>query len=156
MKTAWGKLIQENKQEILSRWVEKVLGFYSKKMDFGTPMGEALSLSLGEILDLLEEDSEALTDMLNHVSRILAVQEFPASKAMSLFFVLKTILREVASKGSAKVSLTQADWDACQTRLEEITLHMFDHYMANREKIYQLKVDENKRRMYMALRRAEA
>lgn len=156
MKTAWGRLIQENKEEILGRWVEKVLGFYSKKMDFGTPMGDALSVSLGMILDEIEDDSETLTDTLIHLSRILAVQEFPASKAMSLFFVLKSILREVAPKSASKAALTQADWDACQARLEEITLGAFDHYMANREKIYQLKVDENKRRMFMALRRTEA
>jgi hypothetical protein len=152
MKTGWGRLIQDNRQEILNKWLERVLAFYPKKMDFGTPIGEAFSVSLGGVLDQIEENSEVLTETLGQVSRILAVQDFPPSKAMSLFFVLKTILREIAPKGT----LTQSDWDACQARLEEITLNAFDHYMANREKIYQLKVDENKRRMFMALRRAEA
>jgi len=75
------------------------------------------------------------------------VQEFPPSKAMTLFFELKTILGELCS---------EAETGLLQSRIEELTLKAFDSYMMHREKIYQLKVDESRRRMFMALRRAEA
>ncbi|NTW49068.1 MAG: hypothetical protein HGB19_04915, partial [Chlorobiales bacterium] len=55
MKTGWGRLIQDKKQEILNKWLENVLAFYPKKMDFGTPIGEAFSVSLGALLDQIEE-----------------------------------------------------------------------------------------------------
>ncbi|MEI6757760.1 MAG: hypothetical protein FDX18_00265 [Chlorobium sp.] len=156
MTTAWGKLIQEHRKEILERWLDRGLSFFSERMDRTTPIGEALSLGLSTLLDGIEENGKAFTAALNDVVRLFAVQNFPPSSSMALFFELTEILRAVVTKLSGKKSLTDMEWNACRTRMEEITLQAFDCYMANREKIYQLKVDESSRRVFMALRRVEA
>ena len=155
MRTAWGKLIQENREKILDRWIEKGLSIFSEKIERSTPIGESLSEGLSIMLDGIEENSKSFMAAVNQIARILAVQPLPPSKALVLFLELKTILFETAPKENKKNALTQADRDAFQTRIEEIMFVAFDCYMANREKIYQLKVEESKRQAFMLLRRAQ-
>ena len=155
MRTAWGKLIEENRKEILDRWIEKEFTVFSEKMGRATPIGEALLEGLSMMLDEIEENSKRFMTAVNQVARLLAVQPVPPSRALMLFFDLKTILHDVAPKAGNKSALRDADWESCQKRIEQITLVAFDCYMANREKIYQLKVEESKRQAFMLLRRAQ-
>ena len=145
------RLIRENRSKVFERWQESVLAFFPEKMHIDTPLAQALSGVLGEVLDALGESPETLNEALNKLLRILAVQSFPPSRAMSLFFELKSILREIAP-GDVK----QKHWDELQTGIEHLTLEAFDSYMVHREKIYQLKVEESKRQTFMMSRRAEA
>lgn len=145
------RLIHKNRPLVLERWRQSVLAFFPQKMHSGTPLAEALSDVLAEILDALDESSERVGETVNRVSRILAVQNFPPSKAMSLFFELQAILREIAP-GKVK----QIYWDEFRTDMEQLTLQAFDSYMVHREKIYQLKVEESKRQTFMMSRRAKA
>jgi len=156
MKSAWGQLILKNREVILDRWIEKGAALFSEKMGRTTPIGERLSESLAIVLDGIEENSKSFMDAVNQISRLLAVQPLPPSKALSLFFELKTILHETVSKGYKRDALKQVDWDACHNRIEEIVLSAFDCYMTNREKIYQLKVEESQRQSFMLLRRVQA
>ncbi len=156
MTIEWGRAVQENKKEILDAWMERSLHLFSGKMAAVSPVAEALCQALGMVLDHCEKNSEPLTDALVQLSRILAVQDMPPSRTMSLFFELKNIILELSLKGRPKQSLKQFELDALQSRLEELTLHAFDSYMMQREKICQLKLDENKRMLFMQLRRAEA
>ncbi len=155
MRTAWGELIEENREKILDRWIERGLSIFSEKIGRDTPIGESLSEGLAMMLDGIEENSKSFIAAVNQIVRILAVQPLPPSKALSLFLELKTILHDTAPKEGNKHAMKQADWDAFQTRIEQITLVAFDCYMANREKIYQLKVEESKRQAFMLLRRAQ-
>ncbi|WP_294348261.1 RsbRD N-terminal domain-containing protein [Prosthecochloris sp.] len=145
------RLIHKNRPLVLERWRQSVLAFFPQRMHSGTPLAEALSDVLAEILDALDESSERVGETVNRVSRILAVQNFPPSKAMSLFFELQAILREIAP-GKVK----QIHWDEFRTDMEQLTLQAFDSYMVHREKIYQLKVEESKRQTFMMSRRAKA
>ena len=151
------KLIRDNRREVLERWHSHVLSFFPGKMQSATPIAQALDDGLGNILDSFGTTSEALGDALAGVVRILAVQNFPPSKAMSLFFALQSILREIAPGTSCKSEkqMKQKDWDDFQTSMEFLTLEAFDSYMEHREKIYQLKVEESKRQTFMMSRRAK-
>ena len=144
-------MIEEHRSKVLERWQESVLAFFPEKMHAGTPLAQALSDVLGEVLDALGGTPETLREALNKISRILAVQKFPPSRAMSLFFELKSILRDIAPG-----ELKQKHWDEFQTGVEHLTLEAFDSYMVHREKIYQLKVEESKRQTFMMSRRAKA
>ncbi len=150
------RLIRENRQAVLERWHESVLSFFPEKMHSATPIAQVLAEGLGEILDSFESSPGALRDALDRVSRILAVQKFPPSRAMSLFFELKTILREIAPAFFDKRQLRQKHWEEFQAGMENLTLEAFDSYMAHREQIYQLKVEESKRQTFMMRRRAKA
>ncbi len=156
MRTAWGKLIQKNRDNVLDQWIEKGLSIFSEKIGRNTPIGESLSDGLALMLDGIEENSKSFMAAVNQIARIFAVQPLPPSKVLSLFFELKTILYEIGLKENNSHALKQVDWDACQKRIEQITLVSFDCYMANREKIYQLKVEESKRQAFLLLRRAQA
>jgi hypothetical protein len=156
MRTAWGKLIQENRKVILDRWVERGLALFSEKLNPDTPIGEALFEGFGLILDEIEDHGEKLGEAVNQIARILAVQAFPPSRSLSIFFELKSVIHAVSGMGRADNAMKQADWDACQSRLEQITLDAFDRFMRHREKIYQLKVEDTQRQMFMLLRRAQA
>ncbi len=144
-------LVQENKTEIVDRWKQVILGYFPGKMHNKTPLSGALAEVLGEVLESFGGSGEVRSDALEKITRILAVQNFPPSQAMSLFFDLKAILRAFAQG-----KLQQKHWDAIQADMEHLTLEAFDSYMAHREKIYQLKVEESKRQTFMMSRRTRA
>ena len=68
----------------------------------------------------------------------------------------KLILRVMMKKSIVADTLAQEVQDSFNARMDALVLQAFDSYMRHREKIYQLKVEEEKRRMHMALRRVEA
>ncbi len=144
-------LVRKNRSAIIDRWHQVVLAYFPGKMHNKTPLAGALYDVLGEVLDSFGGSEEMRSDALSKITRILAVQGFPPSQAMSLFFDLKAILQATASG-----KLQQKQWDATQIDMEHLTLEAFDSYMAHREKIYQLKVEENKRQTFMMSRRAKA
>jgi len=156
MTIEWGRAVQEHKKEILDVWMRRSLLLFSGKMAPCSPVADALHQALGMVLDNCEKNSELLASALLQLSRILAVQDMPPSRTMSLFFELKKIILELSLKGSQKKSLKQLDPDLLQSRLEELTLQAFDSFMIQREHICQLKLDESKRMLFMQLRRAEA
>ena len=82
----------------------------------------------------------------------MAIQDFPPSRAMGLFYELKEIVRDIAKKDG--VSFSAKDWGEFNSRLEQMTLEAFDSYVDHREKIYQIKVDESKNRAFMLLKKA--
>lgn len=149
-------MIQENSEEILQRWTVAGGALFSEKTLISPLISDALSGAMAMILEGIDENGEALGDGLESLSRIFAVQPVPPSGAMSLFFELKNIVPETLLKIPGQRAFSDAERTGFQARIDEIILHAFDRYMANREKIYRLKVEESGRRMHMALRRAGA
>ncbi|MEI7934920.1 MAG: RsbRD N-terminal domain-containing protein [Chlorobiaceae bacterium] len=153
MKTRWTDLLEANKKAFLEQWLDCALALFPEKMGYSTPIAMVLSGALEKILFCLGKSENDCKEALDDVTRILAVQNFPPSKALSIFLEPKLILRDIMMKTKVADTLMQ---DAFNSRLDKLTLEAFDSYMRHREKIYQLKVEEGSRRMYMALRRAEA
>ena len=146
MSKAWNSVIQENRTKILDRWIDRAGELYSGKIAPGGPVAGALKAALGMVLDALPGSGDLLDEALTRVTRILAVQDFPPSRAIALFFELNDIVQD----------LGPTDREQFRDRLERLVLQAFDSYMMHREKIYQLKVEEGSRRMHMALRRVES
>jgi hypothetical protein len=146
MSKAWNSVIQENRTKILDRWIDRAGELYTGKMAPGGPVAGALKAALGMVLDGLPGSSDLLDEALTRVTRILAVQDFPPSRAIAHFFELNDIVQD----------LGPTDREQFRDRLEMLVLQAFDSYMMHREKIYQLKVEEGSRRMHMALRRVES
>jgi hypothetical protein len=156
MNTRWTDFLEANKKAILDQWLERSLALFPEKMGYSTPIAMVLSGALEGILFGLGKIEHDCKDSLDDVTRILAVQNIPPSKALSIFLEPKLILRDIMMKITVAGTLTQEVQEAFNSRLDALTLEAFDSYMRHREKIYQLKVEEEKRRMHMALRRAEA
>jgi len=104
------------------------------------------------VLENFEIKGEKFKEALEQICRILAIQDFPPSKAMALFYELKEIVRKLAKETG--VGFKAKDWVEFNSTIESMTLEAFDCYSAQREKIYQLKVDESKNKAFMLLKKA--
>lgn len=145
MSTTLKKAIRERREEIFSLWREKVFDRLSDKMSPGTPIGNAFVEGMEMILDGFASDDDSLRkEGMTRVTRILAVQPFRPSRALSMFVELKTVLLE-------KIPVV-GDGAECVRRIDETTLEAFDSFMEHRETIYRLKVEESHNRMHMQLR----
>ncbi|MCX6635381.1 MAG: RsbRD N-terminal domain-containing protein, partial [Acidobacteria bacterium] len=98
-----------------------------------------------------EMDQARITAALDAIMRIRAVEDHTASQAVAFLFLLKEVLRE---KSPA------ADLAAFENRIDRMALLAFDLYMKCREKIYEIKAEEAKRRVYLlervSLKRGDA
>lgn len=156
MHTQWANFLEVNKIALLEQWLDCALALFPEKMENSTPVAMMLSGSLEALLSGLGESKIDSQHALDDLTRLLAVQSMPPSRALSIFFELKLILRAIMMKTPVAVRLSQEALESCNLRLDALTLEAFDSYMQHREKIYQLKVEEGRRRMFMALRGAEA
>jgi hypothetical protein len=156
MNTKLADFLEANGKVILQQWHDAALGLFPEKMGYSTPVAVVLSGALEMILSELGKSDHDCKVAIDDVTRIFAVQNFPPSRALSIFLELKIILRELMMKTTVAEMLTQEVQQALYSRVDTLMLDAFDSYMRHREKLYQLKVEESSRRMYMALRRAEA
>lgn len=145
MNRTWERIIRENRETILKRWLEFGLDLFSGKMAPGTPISEALADGMGMMLDGFAEDGERFREGVSRVTRILAVHPFRPSRSLSLFRELRSILQETGG--------SEGDAQFCTERIEGMLFEAFDLFMEHRETIYQLKVEESRSKMHMLLRR---
>ncbi|NTW52015.1 MAG: hypothetical protein HGB22_05460 [Chlorobiaceae bacterium] len=146
MTRAWEQIINSNRQAILGRWSSSVMAMLPGGLNHGSLVASALAEELGGLLDAIADPALPIAEPIVRITRILAVQEMPPSKALSILFGLRGLVEGLPAECA----------EPFRDRLEELTLQSFDSYMKHRETIYQLKVDEGRRRMHMSLRRAEA
>lgn len=146
MTRAWEQTVKENRDSVLERWTTTVLAMLPGGMNHASLVGAALAEELGALLDAVMDRTLSAAEPIVRITRILAVQEIPPSKSLSILFVLRSLIEELP-----------ADCDhPFRDRIEELTLQSFDSFMKHRETICQIKYDEGRRKMHMALRRAEA
>jgi len=146
MTRAWEQKVNENREVVLDRWVSSIMAMLPGSKSGGSLVASAIAAELGGLLDAVTDHSASAAESIVRITRILAVQEIPPSKALSILFQLRGLIEALP---------VECD-HPCRDRLEELTLQAFDSYMKHRETIYQLKFDEGRRKMHMALRRAEA
>ena len=150
------RLSETSRRAIFKQWLDSALALFPEKMGYSTPVAVMLSGALEEILSCFETGDNTYNVALEDVTRMFAIQNILPSRALSIFFELKIILRDRIMKTTGAEALTQDVQEFFNERIDDLVLEAFDSYMRHREKLYQLKVEEGSRRMYMALRRAEA
>ena len=133
-------LIVQNHEQILEEWIYKRLSNISKqkqslimkKMDpFKNPILHQMHEGLKVILENYEKKGEKYTKALEHICRILSIQDYPPSTAMALFYELKVIVRKLVKKTG--VGFKAKDWVEFNSCIENMTLEAFDFYCAQRE-----------------------
>ena len=85
------------------------------------------------ILENYEKKGEKYTEAVEQICGILAIQDYPPSIAMSLFYELKVIVRKLVKKTG--VGFKAKDWVEFNSCIETMTLEAFDFYCAKRESI---------------------
>jgi hypothetical protein len=153
---AFRHLLQEKRQAISARWRERVLAAYpsdaarfmgQESDPFANPVGQTTIRVLEALLDYFEGKTPAreLSLLLDDVLRIRAVQTLPPSQAVGFIVLLKGVVEEELKVAELDQSLWP-EFLAFSHELDELTLKCFETYLACREKLYELKATELRRR----------
>ncbi len=159
-------LLEKKRKSIIKKWFDVAINTYpldtsrflnTKKDNFANPVGSTLSHGMEVLFDELVKgpDREKVMSVLDPIVRIRAIQDFSPSKALAFLLSLKKIVREILQK-EIKSSKGKFDKDliAFDQKVDELLLFAFDIFMACREKIFDLKANEEKSKVYKAFKRA--
>jgi hypothetical protein len=161
--SVWEKnhmILSDKKEAILKRWLDRIVDSYPAEAakllknnpdPFANPLGQTIAREIEPLFNQLlgeELDEQALRSHLDGIVRIRAVQEFSASEAVAFVFGLKAVVREVLGETADRNELLDLE-----ARIDRMALLAFDVYMGCREKIWELKASELKKRADLLLER---
>lgn len=155
------EFLKQKRKEIIKRWFSEVLKAYpddaarfmeNETNRFANPVGHTFAAEFELMYDALLEDSlsEDLTENLARSVKIKAVQDFTPSQAISFIFLLKGAVR---SELADQVSDFSEELTAFESQIDNVALLLFDRYMAEREKLYSIRLNEAQRRVARTLER---
>ena len=133
-------LIVQNHEQILEEWLylrlviilKQKQSLITKQIDpFQNPIRHQLHEGLKVILGNYKKKGKNYTEAMEQICGILAIQDYPPSTAMALFYELKGIVRKLVKKTG--VGFKANDWVEFNSCIETMTLEAFDCYCAQRE-----------------------
>ncbi len=151
-------------EELAQKWADLVLGTYpaetqavwrKNRDQFTNPVGHSILRSTSELIPLLLawNDAEAVARSLETLVKIRAVQDLSPGQALSFVFLLKKLLRqEFTAELSAKGELEELL--RFETRVDNLAIIAFDLYVAARDQVARMRVEEVKRAHTNIVRRA--
>jgi hypothetical protein len=149
-------LLAQKRKAILDRWLSKILktypadavGFMSRNTNrFGNPVRYTLSHEIEILFNALVGDVQAgsVNAALEQINKIRAVQDFTPSQAVAYVFLLKTAIREELN-GELNGNGVIEDMLSLESRIDGLALMAFDSYMRCREKLFEVKCNDIRRR----------
>ncbi len=155
-------LLAERKTSLTERWRQRLFESYppetaiflkKEKNRFDNPMGHQLSHGLERILETLvqELDREQILAALDEVIRVRALQNFTPSQALAFIFLLKNVIREELAQ-ELKNGQFSPELQEVESRIDGMALLGFDAYTQRREKLYEIRVTEVRKRVSGFLR----
>ncbi|MFZ5570878.1 MAG: RsbRD N-terminal domain-containing protein [Thermodesulfobacteriota bacterium] len=159
-----GELVKQHKAAILKKWFDVVADAYqletagflkNQKDPFANPVGNSLIRGMEGIIDELAggPEREAVIRFLDPVIRIRAVQDFSPSQAVGFILPLKKIIREFVKNQDRTLSVGE-DLGELEEQIDVLMLLGFDIYMGCRERLYDIKANQEKSKVYKAFKRA--
>lgn len=160
------EFFKKNSDSIIQKWIDSIVRTYdsdtsrfltSQKDQFANPVGYAIRQTVTECTKLLADgisDEVSMYKAIDPLIRIRAVQDLSASKALSVIFAVKPVVREIISKNQKNYDLSNNDLSALDEHLDKICLAAFDVYMGCREQIYSFKASHVKDRTKKLLEKA--
>ena len=153
----------QNKKVILGKWFDRIIDSYptdssnflrNEKNRFNNPVGYNISHDVEYLYDSLlgEGDDVRLNECLEDIVRIRTVQDFTPSEAVAFILLLKDVLHEELAVRLSEKQLVE-ELLAVDAKIDRLGLRCFDIYMKCREKIYEIKANEAKMRVYKLLER---
>jgi hypothetical protein len=150
--------------ELARKWADLVLGTYPEQTQavwrtnhdpFSNPVGAAILRATSELMPLLVtwNDAEAVAKSLDQLIKIRAVQDFAPSRALSFVFLLKKLLRQEFMESLAANGALE-ELMRFETRVDNLAVIAFDLYVAARDQISRMRVEEVKRAHKNIVRRA--
>ncbi len=156
--------LRSRKDALVERWLDEVLDTYPDKGaeafrreqdPFANPVGHAMRMGTSGIVESLLSgtlDEDALRHHLNEMIKVRAVQQFAPSEAVGVVFRLKSAIRaelaELPQDPESSAELAELEQD-----VDRVALLAFDLFVQHREQIYELRVNEMKRRVSWVVER---
>jgi hypothetical protein len=149
-------LLIEKKEEILQRWLDRVLGGYppetqrffrENKSLFSNPVGFTLRKGMEGIIDqiLRPAGMEEARAILEPVMKVRAVENLPPSLGGQFILPLREILSQIVREEKKKDLLGQ-EWLELNSRISRLALLGMNLYSECREKVNQLRIQEREKR----------
>ena len=164
MDTKLHSLLSLHKAAVAQAWYDAIIGsypadsakFFQAERDcIANPVGQNIASAARTIIDELIRDpsgpSEALSSALDSVVRIRAVQGFTAGQAVGFVFALKDVIEQQLGADADAEALRHFD-----RLVDNLALHAFEIYMACREKMAEIRINEVKKRTYKLVERFNA
>ena len=156
-------LLSQKKTAILGHWLAMIYESYppetaiflrKEKNRFDNPAGYRISEGLEGLYGALlqEMEREQVLTCLDEIIRIRALQNFTPSQALAFIFLLKIVIRQELAAEIQQENLAAELLDL-ESRIDGLALLGFDVYTKRREKIYEIKADEAKRRVSGLMRK---
>jgi len=157
-------LLEQRKAAIVKKWFDLAIQSYpadtsrflkTQKDPFANPVGQTVLRGLEALFDTLLQgpDADTISSFLDPIIRIRAVQDFTPSKAVSFIFSLKQVIRENLTK-ELKDAAMVLELLNLESAIDDLALLAFDIYVECREKIYELKANQEKASTFSAFKRA--
>jgi hypothetical protein len=149
------ELLREREDAIVERWFEDTLAVYPcggaaafgrERDQFANPVGHSLRAGTRELFDALldEPDTETFGHALDGILSIRAVQQLPVRQAVGFLFRLKDLVRETLDGTAADPEIVTGLRELDQ-RIDCAALRAFETYVAYRELVCELRINELKR-----------
>jgi hypothetical protein len=142
-------IVREWLEQTLRTYPESTGRFLAREKDrFRNPVGYTLEQGLFDIFDGLAgiRHERDIASSLDGIVRMRAVQDFTASQAVAFVFLLKQIVRRHLEPDAAPPA---AELEALDSKIDKLALLAFDLFMGCRQKIYELKAGEARRRVFV-------
>jgi len=134
---------------------ETALFFKNQKDRFANPVGSTIFQGIEKIFNelLYGENPDNISQFLDNIVRVRAVQDFTPSQAIAFIFLLKKVIREELRQEIEENKL-YGELLAFELKIDNLALSAFDIYMKCREKLNEIKANEVKNMTFRLLQQA--
>ncbi len=159
-------ILREKRDSIVDKWFAVILATYpedarkflaAKRRLITNPVGSTISEGVSCLFDCLvsgqELECDEVISVLDDIIRIRAIQGFTPAQALGFIFELKAIVRD-AIRLRVREGRDLEQLLTFEAGIDKLSLLAFNIYMQCREKIYELKTNEFKRRYSRIVERA--
>lgn len=147
----------------MREWIRKTMEAYPaeslavlnrNKDRFANPLSYTISTNIDLLFQefLKGIDPETTTPILDKIVRVRAVQDMAPSQGLSFIFDLKGVLRKMFEKETVGTDL-EREFLIIEKSIDQLALFAFDIYVSCKEKLYQIRANENKNQTHMLIRR---
>jgi RsbT co-antagonist protein rsbRD N-terminal domain len=155
----------EKKTAILKKWFDAVAETYpnetsaflkKQKAQFTNPVGYTLLEGLEHLFDALLQGMlpDTVSQFLDSIVRLRAIQEFAPSEAVMFIFRLKKVVRQELGNELLQQQAIIEELATFESAVDDLALYAFDLYVKCREKIFELKANEAKNMTFRLLQQA--
>jgi len=150
------ELLELKRSVILGKWRRMILDTYPadgasfmqlEKDRFHNPVGHTIEEATEALFDTVVAGrlGVEMSSSLDGIIRVRAVQGFSAAQAVAFLFQLKAAIREELGDAlSTRESWTELS--RVEAAIDDVALTAFDLYMRCRERVYEVRAHEMKRR----------